>query len=113
MQSVQRSATTYAVLFWLVAETDHVTPITGATPTLLLSKNGAAFAAAAGSAVEVGNGLYRIANATDFDTVGSCALYVTAQGADPVMVSFRVERSDPYTSLFSLINRLQTSIAVR
>lgn len=95
MQAVQQSSTTYAVVFLLVDESDHVTPLTSLSPTLTLSKNGAAFAACSGSAVEVGQGIYKLADATDFDTLGTCVLKASAAGADPSLTIFRVELSDP------------------
>lgn len=95
MQAVSQSSTTYAVVFLLVDETDHVTPVTGASPTITISKNGAAFSAASGSAEEVGGGLYKLANASDFDTLGTCVLKASAGGCDPSITIFRVETGDP------------------
>lgn len=95
MQAVSQSSTTYVVYFYLVDETDGRTPMIGLSPTLTLSKNGGAFAATSGSAVEVGNGCYKLANTTDFDTLGTCALKATGAGCDPSMTIFRVEVGDP------------------
>ena len=68
--------------FLLVASSDHVTGKTGATVTATRSLDGAAFAATANSATEVGSGIYKIDLASsdlDADTV---VLKFTATDAD-------------------------------
>ena len=68
--------------FLLVASSDHVTGKTGATVTATRSLDGAAFAACANSATEVGSGIYKIDLASsdlDADTV---VLKFTATDAD-------------------------------
>jgi hypothetical protein len=78
-----KQSTVRNVAFFLVDATDHVSPITGLTPTVVISKDGAAFAAAAGAVTEIGNGWYAIAlTAADTDTLGDLAVHVTATGAD-------------------------------
>jgi len=77
------SGTTPRIVFLLVNSSDDKTAVTGATPTVSLSKNGGAFATATNSAVEVGNGFYYVAaTATETNTVGALAILVTATGAD-------------------------------
>lgn len=46
--------------FLLVDATDFATPETGVTPSVEISKDGGAFAAATNAATEIGNGLYKI-----------------------------------------------------
>lgn len=71
-------------MFLLVDEADHITGLTGATPTVTISKNGGSFAAPAGAVTEVANGWYQVAgHASDSDTIGSLVLHATAAGADP------------------------------
>ena len=68
--------------FLLVASSDHVTGKTGATVTATRSLDGAAFAACANTATEVGSGIYKITLAStdlDADTV---VLKFTATDAD-------------------------------
>ena len=68
--------------FLLVASSDHVTGKTGATVTATRSLDGAAFAACANTATEVGSGIYKIDLASsdlDADTV---VLKFTATDAD-------------------------------
>lgn len=52
--------TSPTLVFLLVDADDAVSPVTGATPTVKLSKNGSAFAAAAGDIAEIGEGWYRV-----------------------------------------------------
>ena len=68
--------------FLLVASSDHVTGKTGATVTATRSLDGAAFAACANTATEVGSGIYKVDLASsdlDADTV---VLKFTATDAD-------------------------------
>lgn len=86
------------VAFTLVSTTDGATPVTGATPTVTLSKNGGAFAAASGTPTETGDGLYYIdLTTTETNTVGPLALRITATGAVPRTRQFRVIASIPST----------------
>lgn len=81
---IQQSTTQSALLFFLVASSDHISALTGATPTVTLSKNGAAFASPSGTVSEIANGWYKVAgNATDTATLGPLALHATAASADP------------------------------
>jgi hypothetical protein len=80
----------------MVDSADHLTGKTGLTPTVTLSKNGAAFTSPAGAVTEIANGWYKIAgNATDANTLGPLILHATAAGADPVDVEFEVVAYDP------------------
>ena len=88
--------TLHPLLFLLVSSTDHVSPVTGAVPTVTLSKDGAAYAAAVGAVTETGNGWYKVAgNATDSGTLGVLLLHATAAGADPCDESYRVVGFNP------------------
>lgn len=93
----QQSSTSYPMPFIMVDSTDHVSGKTGLSPTVTLSKNGAAFAAASGAVAEVGNGLYTLAgNAADRDTIGELFLHATATGADPVDDRYQIVQYDPF-----------------
>lgn len=99
MKERQQAVTTYPLPFLLVSSSDHVTPVTGATVTVVLSKNSAAFAAAAGTVTEVGNGWYSLGGsglATDLDTLGPLVLHATATGADPTDSLFTVVPWNPF-----------------
>jgi hypothetical protein len=81
---IKQSTTTYPLCFLMVDSTDHVTGKTGLTPTVTLSKAGAAFGAAAGAVTEIGSGWYKVAgNATDSNTLGPLLLHATGTAADP------------------------------
>lgn len=79
-----KKSTAANILFYLVDATDNVSPITGVSPTVTLSKDAGAFGAAGGSVSEVGNGWYALAaNTTDTSTNGELILHATATGAIP------------------------------
>jgi hypothetical protein len=81
--AIQQSTTQQALLFFMVLSSDHVSPATGLSPTVTISKNGAAFASPSGAVSEISGGWYKVAaNATDSNTFGSIALHATAGTAD-------------------------------
>src|SRR5262245_41574228 len=81
---VQQSTIAYPLVFLMVQSSDHVTPLTGASPTVAISKAGGAFATPAGAVAEIANGWYKVAgNATDTSTLGPLLLHATAPGGDP------------------------------
>lgn len=83
--------TTRVLPFLLVSSTDKTTAITGITPTVTLSKNGATFTSATGTIAEIGNGWYKLTpSAADVGTLGSLVLHATGTGADPADVEFEV-----------------------
>ena len=76
--------------FFLVNSTDYHSGVTGQTPTITISKNGAAFASPAGSVTEIGNGWYYLSATTaDLGTNGPLLTHV-ASGA----TYFNYERED-------------------
>jgi hypothetical protein len=79
-----KQSTAVNIPFFMVDSTDSITGKTGLSPTVTLSKNGAALGAAGGSVTEVGSGWYNLAaNTTDTGTIGPLLLHATATGADP------------------------------
>lgn len=103
MRLLKQSSTAQPLTFLLVDGTDHITPETGLTPTVTLSKNGAAFAGQAGAVTEIGLGWYKVAgNATDTNTLGSLILHATATGADPTDREFSVVAFDPLLASLGL-----------
>lgn len=74
---------------YMVDSTDHVTPKTGLTITEEVSKDGAAFVAAAGTTTEIGSGAYGF-DSTNADMNADIVLFkFTAAGADPVLVTIK------------------------
>lgn len=73
---------------------DHVTPATGKTIAVTLSKNGAAYgnpSAGATNAVEIANGSYYVdLSTTDTGTVGPLFVLGTSGGVDPVEALYDV-----------------------
>lgn len=77
--------------FLLIDQTDHRSPLPGQTPTVLISKDGNAFAPPLGTVTEVGFGSYELAgSATDAEVVGPVLLHATAPGADPTDTRYDV-----------------------
>ena len=75
--------------FYMVDSTDHVTPKTGLTITAQVSKDAGSFAGAAGSAAEIGSGLYQF-DATAADMTADVVVFkFTASGADPVLLTIK------------------------
>lgn len=85
MRILTQSAAAHVAIL-MVDSADHVTPKTGLTPTVTISKNGAAFGALDGSATvtERTLGWYDVyLTAADTDTLGDLVLHAAATGADP------------------------------
>lgn len=81
---ILQSSTEAVLLFFMVQSSDHITALTGASPTVTISKNGAAFGSPSGTVSEIANGWYKVAgNATDTNTLGPLALHATATSGDP------------------------------
>ena len=81
---------------------------------MVLSKNGAAFGAAAGAIAEIGNGWYRVAaNATDSNTLGPLLLHASATGADPVDTVFEIVGVDPDDAAAFGLSRLDAAVSSR
>ena len=96
MTARKQNSTDYPFQFLMVDSADHLTAKTGLTPTVTLSKNGGAFAAAEGAVSEIGNGIYSLAgNAEDRDTLGELMIQASASGADTVFSKLLIVNYDP------------------
>jgi hypothetical protein len=85
------------ILFFMAQSGDHITGLTGVSPVVAVSKNGAAFAAPAGSVAEIGNGWYALTpSGSDVTTNGAFLLHATAAGGDPADMKAQVVAFDPY-----------------
>jgi hypothetical protein len=79
-----KQSTAYTRMFLMVQSADHVSALTGASPTVNISKAGGSFSAAGGTVTEVANGFYKIAlTTTDTGTLGDLAYHITAASGDP------------------------------
>ena len=75
--------------FYMVDNTDHITPETSLSVTAQASKDGAAFGAVTGTVVEIGSGLYHF-DATAADMNADYVVFkFTATGADPSFVGIK------------------------
>lgn len=92
MKDLLQSSTQEAIVFGpMVSSSDHITAVTGISPTVTISKNGGSFASPSGAVTEVGNGFYKIAgNATDTNTLGPLIVHATGTGADVFDERFQV-----------------------
>lgn len=82
--AVLKQSTSFTRMFLIVQSGDHITGLTGASPTVNISKAGGSFAAAGGTVTEVSSGWYKIAlNTADTNTLGDLAYHITAASADP------------------------------
>ena len=80
-----KQSTARNLMVFLTDSTDHVTGLTGATLTISLSKDGAAFASITPTVTERGDGWYSLAMTTSHtDTLGDLVLHITAASADPI-----------------------------
>ena len=71
------------VILYMSDATDNESPETGITPTVTLSKNGGAFAAATNAAVEISNGFYYVTlSVTETNAAGPLIVRATGTGAN-------------------------------
>jgi hypothetical protein len=111
---LKQSQTARPLLFLMIDSADHVSPKTGLTPTVTLSKNGGSFAAPSGAVTEIANGWYKVAgNATDANTLGPLVLHATATGADPTDERFEVVKFDPEDDAGLGLSRLDAAVTTR
>jgi hypothetical protein len=112
---ILQSSTQSALLFFLTDETDHISPLTGASPTVTLSKNGGSFASPSGAVSEIGSGWYKVAgNATDTGTLGPLALHATATGADPCdIIVALIVAYDPQSATSLGLTNLDATVSSR
>ncbi len=103
MNERKQGSTGFPYQFFMASSADHVTGMTGLSPSVQLSKNGGAFSAAAGSVSELGYGWYSLAgNAVDRSGLGGLAVHATAAGCDPFDGKLVVVPWDPFDSNFGL-----------
>lgn len=94
-----KQSTTYNRVFLMVLTSDHITGATGKTVTVNISKNGAAFAGAAGTVTELAFGWYNVAlTTTDTNTLKDLAFHCTAASCDPTDFCDEVVALDPFTA---------------
>ena len=101
----QLSSTSYPINFFMVLASDHVTPATGLTPVVTLSKNGAAFGAASGAVTEISSGWYSLAgDATDRGTLGELLIHAAVATADNTDLKVLIVTNDVFAALATPTN---------
>ena len=112
MRTYKQGDNSNDVIFYMVDNTDHVTPKTGLTLTVKVKKNGAGFVAGAGTTTEIEDGLYKYVPAVaEMGTLGPILFKATATGADNCVIEGVVVAYDPYSTYFGIskINSLKDS----
>jgi hypothetical protein len=110
-----KQSTARNLMVFLTDSADHVTGKTGATLSVSLSKNGAAFSSISPTVTERGDGWYNIAlTSSHTDTLGDLVLRATASGADPIDLREQVFAGLPGESVTvsSIANDAITAAAV-
>lgn len=113
--NILQSSSSTPLLFLLIQSSDHITGLTGATPTVTIGKNGGAFAAPSGAVTEIANGWYKVAgNAIDTNTAGPIALHATAASADPFDdVVAQIVAYNPQDAVALGLSRIDAAISSR
>jgi len=111
-QAFQLNQNSTAMTFAMRSSTSGLL-VTGLTPTVRLSKNGGAFAAAAGAVGEMSLGWYSVApSATDFDTLGPLKLLSTAANCITTVRDYMVIGYSPTVGLPSIAPGLSGGLLV-
>lgn len=112
--AIYKAAVVYNRHFFMVDSTNHLSAKTGLTPTVNISKAGAAFGAAAGAVSEIGNGWYRVALTTaDTGTTGDLLFHITSAGADDTDFADQIVSYDPFDSAALGLSRIDAAITTR
>jgi hypothetical protein len=90
-EGIQKNTALNNFEFFMADSADHVSGKTGLTVTSARSIDGGAFGACANSAVQVGNGVYRIDLATTDLNGDIVTLRFSATGADDTVITIKTE----------------------
>jgi hypothetical protein len=97
MRKRKSGTATFPIAIYMVSSTDHVTPVTNATPAVTLCKNLGDAVAAQGVVSNKGNGIYALAgDADDRDVLGECIIRATADGCDDYVTIVEIVPYDPH-----------------
>jgi hypothetical protein len=109
----KQGSTTYPYKFFMASSTDHITGVTGLSPTVTVQKSGI-FGAASGAVTELGNGWYQLAgHATDRDTLGELVIHAEGTGADPYDGKLLIVPFDPFDADGLGLARLDAAVSTR
>lgn len=113
MKLITQNSTNTVVTFELVATSDYISAVTGATVSVQASKNGGAFYNLSGIS-EVGNGVYKLTLAgTDTDLLGDLWIVATAPGAVRTSVKMQVVAFNPNNSQTLGVGNLDVAVSTR
>lgn len=115
---ILQSSAVQPLIFFIYSSSDHVSGLTGATPTVKLGKNGGTGASPAGSVSEIDStnlpGYYKVApNATDSNTLGPLILSATAVGGDQATMLYDIVAFDPQSATNLGLSNLDTTVSSR
>lgn len=103
-----------SVMVKMYLASDHVTPATGKTLTVTVSKNGGAFASGSSGVAELSAGWYSVAlTATDTNTLGDLVVRCTAAACDDGERVFNVVAYDGQSATNLGLSNLDTTVASR
>src|SRR5207253_1183407 len=112
--ALYKQSTAYTRTFFMVSSTDHLTAKTGVTPTVNVSKAGAAFGAAGGTVTEIANGWYKIVlSTTDTNTGGDLSFHITGSGADDTDFVDQIVAVDFTDATAFGLSRLDAAVTTR
>jgi len=96
----QIDTTGYPILFPCFNSNDHISYVTGAIVSSIISKNGSSFVNTSGTIVEIGSGWYRLnGHISDRNTLGECLLRFSATGVDSYESRYTIIPFDPFDSV--------------
>ncbi len=118
MNDRQQNSTAHPIPFLMILSSDHLSPATGLVAgtslTVVISKDGGAFATPAGAVTEIGNGWYSLAgNATDRGTLGAFIVHATGTGCDPSDARGTIVGYDPFNGSNLGLTNLDAAVSTR
>jgi hypothetical protein len=108
-----KQSTTYVRTFFAVQSSDHITLAPGISLSVSASKNGGTFGSV-GSITEISGGWYKLSlTATDTNTLGDLAVFVSGSGVDPVLFVDQVIAVDLMDPVGFGLSRIDAAISSR
>lgn len=96
----QQNTSGYPINFLMISSQDNITPITGITPNIYLSKNGGNFVAASGTTAEIQYGWYKFSpSANDLNTLGELIIRASGLYSDIYETRYTIVPFNPFDSV--------------
>ena len=112
---ILKQSTAINIMVLLTSSVDHITGVSGLTPTVYLSKNCGNFTLISPVVESKGNGWYKIELTTGHtDTIGDMVLHIEDASADPtdVVMSVKAQTIDDIYSLLNTTSQVVDDILV-